>query len=111
MVRHAVGAPASQGGRFRPADTPAAAVALVDCDEGCGRPADSDENPGMCQECVDDVICRDCGGRNDNGEGWDGLCGNCADVFDQQHRCPRCDDECDDLGVDGFCPSCAAEVG
>lgn len=24
-------------------------------------------------------VCRECGEPNDNGEGWDGLCGNCAD--------------------------------
>jgi hypothetical protein len=31
---------------------------------------------------VDDVVddvCRECGGRNDDGEGFDGLCGSCAD--------------------------------
>lgn len=24
--------------------------------------------------------CLECGEPNDNGEGWDGLCGNCADI-------------------------------
>ncbi|MFP3609228.1 hypothetical protein SB778_03825 [Paraburkholderia sp. SIMBA_050] len=27
----------------------------------------------------DDDACRECGEANDNGEGYDGLCGNCAD--------------------------------
>lgn len=27
----------------------------------------------------DDFACRECGGPTDDGEGWDGLCGDCAD--------------------------------
>lgn len=27
----------------------------------------------------DERKCRECGEPNDDGEGWDGLCGNCAD--------------------------------
>jgi hypothetical protein len=28
----------------------------------------------------DDSVCRECGEPNDDGEGYDGLCGNCADM-------------------------------
>lgn len=28
---------------------------------------------------ADEDMCRECGGPNDDGEGWDGLCGVCAD--------------------------------
>lgn len=27
----------------------------------------------------DENFCTECGARNDDGKGWDGLCGNCAD--------------------------------
>lgn len=27
----------------------------------------------------DDYVCSECGAPTDDGEGWDGLCGNCAD--------------------------------
>ena len=27
----------------------------------------------------DDYACRECGAPTDDGEGWDGLCGNCSD--------------------------------
>jgi hypothetical protein len=30
-------------------------------------------------EETDEDVCRTCGGPNDNGEGWDGECGDCAD--------------------------------
>lgn len=43
-----------------------AALALVD-------PAYADD---------DEDLCSACGGLNDDGEGWDGLCGNCADLAD-----------------------------
>jgi len=29
--------------------------------------------------------CRECGEPNDDGEGWDGLCGNCADKAEGEH--------------------------
>lgn len=50
---------------------------MSECVENCGR--DAEEPNGMCSDCHGDVICRECGDRNDNGEGWDGLCGTCAD--------------------------------
>lgn len=31
------------------------------------------------QDDDDDDKCSACGGPNDDGEGWDGLCGDCAD--------------------------------
>jgi hypothetical protein len=31
------------------------------------------------EEENDEGVCRTCGGPNDNGEGWDGECGDCAD--------------------------------
>lgn len=30
-------------------------------------------------------VCRTCGEPNDDGEGWDGECGNCADKTAQRH--------------------------
>ena len=43
---------------------------------------------GLCESCREELICPgdDCGERNDNGEGWDGYCGNCAD----KRTCPVC---------------------
>ena len=46
---------------------------------GCTAPAAAG---GLCDECHDDLICPRCGDRNDNGEGFDGYCGNCADQLE-----------------------------
>ena len=38
--------------------------------------------PGTNDDCwaePQDDPCRECGESADDGEGWDGLCGNCAD--------------------------------
>lgn len=53
---------------------------------------------GLCDSCIDadrraraaaadddDERCDACGGPNDDGEGWDGLCGNCADLVAEDH--------------------------
>lgn len=29
-------------------------------------------------------VCRECGEPNDDGEGWNGLCGNCADKAENE---------------------------
>lgn len=34
----------------------------------------------------DEDHCRQCGAPSDNGEGWDGLCGNCADKYSQAKK-------------------------
>jgi len=46
---------------------------------GCTAPA---ATGGLCDECHDDLTCPRCGDRNDNGEGFDGYCGNCADQLE-----------------------------
>lgn len=33
-----------------------------------------------------DPPCRNCGGPTDDGEGWDGYCGNCADAFENMRQ-------------------------
>ena len=40
---------------------------------GIGEPDDCDRGPSC------PLACRQCGEPADDGEGWDGLCGNCAD--------------------------------
>lgn len=72
--------------------------AAPECVE-CGR--DAEKMGELCAECQAELHCRDCGERNDNGEGYDGYCGNCAD----KRTCPhcfagldddgQCEDECD----------------
>lgn len=39
-----------------------------------------DEAPSPAAVDDGDDVCRRCGEANDDGEGWDGLCGNCADI-------------------------------
>ncbi|MFF2678060.1 hypothetical protein ACFVRT_15925 [Arthrobacter koreensis] len=70
---------APAGGQFAPTDHPEAeGVTLVlpepsaVCDE-CG---DDTEPDGKCMNCQ----CGECGKSLNDGEGWDGLCGNCADA-------------------------------
>jgi hypothetical protein len=48
---------------------------------GCYEPA---TEGGLCEECHDDLVCPSCGERNDNGEGFDGYCGNCADRLENE---------------------------
>lgn len=47
----------------------------------CGE-ADADLNPAgkccLCEECD----CSHCGASLDDGEGFDGYCGNCADILE-----------------------------
>ena len=55
--------------------------------------------------------CRECGKVDDHpGEGWDGLCGNCADKHTKEEegrpgQCLTCATQCSDEGI---CPKCAA---
>jgi hypothetical protein len=54
----------------------------------------------------DDILenaCTKCGASTRDGEGYDGLCGNCADAA----SCPECAGELDD---DGTCDDCAQDV-
>jgi len=53
-------------------------VSAVCSELGCDEPVVAD---GLCVECREDLICvsEDCNERNDDGEGYDGYCGNCAD--------------------------------
>lgn len=50
---------------------------------GCDRPAAVD---GWCEECREDWVCRTegCGELTDDGEGYDGFCGNCADRLESE---------------------------
>lgn len=59
--------------------------AAVCSEPGCDEPA---HEAGLCEDCHDDVICaaEDCEERNDDGEGFDGLCGNCADRAERQGK-------------------------
>jgi hypothetical protein len=38
-----------------------------------------------CTSCWEDTHCRECGALSDDGEGYDGLCGNCADAVENAH--------------------------
>lgn len=38
-----------------------------------------------------DDNCRDCGASLEDGEGWDGLCGNCADIAEGDAPCLVCE--------------------
>ena len=49
---------------------------------------------GMTRDEVDGVtdeddVCSECGASLDDGEGFNGLCGNCADAA-EQHSCENC---------------------
>lgn len=55
---------------------------------GCYEPVSADV---LCEECHAELICPGedengdpCGERNDNGEGYDGYCGNCADRLERE---------------------------
>ena len=58
-------------------------VSAVCSELGCYEPVVAD---GLCEECREDLICvsEDCNERNDDGEGYDGYCGNCADRLEAQ---------------------------
>lgn len=44
-----------------------------------------DLNSILCAGCHEDTHCRSCGEPSDDGEGYDGLCGNCADRVENAH--------------------------
>jgi hypothetical protein len=55
---------------------------------GCYEPVSADE---LCEECHAELICvgedengDPCGERNDDGEGYGGYCGNCADRLESE---------------------------
>lgn len=48
----------------------------------------------------DDNVCSECGDPTDDGEGYDGLCGNCADKV-------TCGDELVEDSDEGLCSDCA----
>ncbi len=57
----------------------------------------------------DDSKCRSCGGPNDDGEGYDGLCGDCAD----KASCHECGADLGDPVEDideRLCPKCKEVV-
>ena len=47
--------------------------------------ASEDLDSVVCTDCWEDTHCRSCGASSDNGEGYDGLCGNCADRVENAH--------------------------
>lgn len=86
----------------------------TDCDE-CGDAAIAATTHGLCSECADDLVCRDedCDERNDNGEGFDGYCGNCADRAEREgswedgdRECAECGDEVATLSSRDRCDGC-----
>jgi predicted RNA-binding Zn-ribbon protein involved in translation (DUF1610 family) len=57
--------------------------------------------------------CAVCGGPNDDGEGWNGRCGGCADATEEMvgTACPGCGTKLTDASMEGFrCPGCGAEI-
>lgn len=49
-----------------------------------------------------------CGNSLDDGQGWDGKCGDCADIAENTAECPECSDLLeDDEKSDGICGDCA----
>lgn len=58
---------------------------LTDCDE-CGATM---KNGGECEACRDaeeEELCSECGVKLEDGEGYDGMCGNCADSAEEEHE-------------------------
>ena len=50
-----------------------------------------------------------CGKSLDDGQGWDGKCGDCADIAENTDECSGCGDLLeDDEKADGICDDCAA---
>lgn len=56
---------------------------------------------------IDDDRCS-CGNSLDDGQGWDGNCGDCADIAANTEECSECGDLLeDDEKADGICEDCA----
>jgi hypothetical protein len=50
-----------------------------------------------------------CGNSLDDGQGWDGKCGDCADIAANTDECSGCGDLLeDDEKADGICEECSA---
>ena len=47
--------------------------------------AGDDLDNALCTDCFEETHCRSCGEPSDDGEGYDGLCGNCADRVENAH--------------------------
>lgn len=55
---------------------------------------------------LDDDRCS-CGNSLDDGQGWDGLCGDCADIKANTEECSGCGDLLEaDEKADGICEDC-----
>lgn len=89
--RHPEGTPA--GGQFAVSTHPEPeGISLTTpepAEELCDECGDEKDDDGTCMNCQ----CGECGETLNNGEGYDGLCGNCADaeeggsqIFDMQLR-------------------------
>jgi hypothetical protein len=49
-----------------------------------------------------------CGKSLDDGQGWDGKCGDCADIAENTDECSGCGDLLEvDEKADGICEDCA----
>ncbi len=60
-----------------------------------------------CGTTPDGEVCSDCFDLLDDGEGWDGRCGSCADRADSDHQtCDKCGDTVYALSSRGWCDSC-----
>lgn len=82
IARQPAGAPT--GGQFAATARGEADVDLADVDE----PDDLEDEDGF-----DDDSCSDCGADLSDGEGYDGLCGECADAAEAEGRWDGDDDD------------------
>lgn len=41
---------------------------------------------GKCNDCIADCACDECGGDTDGGDGYDGLCPDCADEAEKDGK-------------------------
>lgn len=55
----------------------------------------------------EDAKCDDCGAPTDDGEGYDGKCGNCADKEHADEACSTCGDALGEDSYEGMCSDCA----
>lgn len=59
---------------------------------------------------LDDDRCS-CGNSLDDGQGWDGKCGDCADLAANTDECGGCGDLLeDDEKADGICEDCSPNL-
>ncbi len=73
---------------------------------------DEDTLAGEDEEDFGDPDKCECGAPTDDGEGYAGKCGNCADRDYADDHCSTCGDELGDDSYEGLCSDCAEhEIG